>query len=68
MASILSLISEKVGSELFKLFKVSSKSVGMVTFWRLSRLGTLICGALMSLNGLTLFMASMAVEMAELAD
>ena len=65
---MLSRIWSSVGSEEFSFSNASSKSDGRVTFSRALKLGTLICGAVISPNGLTLLMASIADWMTELAD
>ena len=67
-ASTLSLISWNEGMEAFSLVSASSKEAGRATFWRPSRLGTLISGAEMSPKGLTLLIPSMAVLMILFAE
>lgn len=62
------LMSDVVGKELFSEIKVFSKSVGIVTFSRELRSGTLNWGAVMSLNGLTLLISSTADWIAELTE
>ena len=61
MSSTVFFISPTEGREELSFVNASSNEAGRVTFWRPSKLGTLICGTEMSPKGFTLLMASMAV-------
>jgi len=67
-SSIVFLISLTEGREALSFVNASSNEAGRVTFWRASKLGTLICGAEILPKGLTLLTASMADLMTLFAD
>lgn len=56
------------GMEALSFVNASSNEAGRVTFWRASKLGTVICGGEILPKGLTLLMALMAVVMTLFAD
>lgn len=66
-SSTLSFSSATVGNDELSFVSASWKSVGSWTFCKAERSGMGICGTLMSSNGLTLLIASMAVRIAEFA-
>jgi hypothetical protein len=67
-SSIVFLISLTEGREALSFVNASSNEAGRVTFWRASKLGILICGAVILPKGLTLLMALMADVMTLFAD